>query len=393
MLSSVSVGEGLPSSELSHSMLASLEKLLNEKARKEGRDQVNIAAPSGLVNTHSIVSGAQLRCPAGYQCMPDLTMDVFLIASVGVGACSPCVPGTYCPQGSMNDDGLLFGSATVNLCPPGFYCPDPTQIVGCPAGYFCPSGSVRPYSCANMTFQGASLKGNFCPSYSPTPFGVCRAGHYCPDASQKIVCPRGYFCPPQSVEPQKCPPLSACNAQKRRPEVSFSAVIGILTVIFGLGALVLLYSWWLRRMQARKLDRSRKEGRKWTLMKTLGAKLGATSDQMASISKYNSFSANVTQINVVVENLQPSEGATKLSRRHRMRRRRGVLDERVEQQETARREQSRELREHLSLQEPRHVDEVPRPGERCKSGGEVSLRANRRLDGHARLGRHLMPIE
>merc|ERR1719486_1684815 len=68
-------------------------------------------------------------------------------------------------------------------------------------------------------------------------------------------------------------------------------------------SLVLLYSWWLRRMQARKLDRSRKEGRKWTLMKTLGAKLGATSDQMASISKYNSFSANVTQINVVVENL------------------------------------------------------------------------------------------
>ena len=96
---------------------------------------------------------------------------------------------------------------------------------------------------------------------------------------------------------------------------------------------------------------------------------------------------------VVVENLQPSEGATKLSRRHRMRRRRGVLDERVEQQETARREQSRELREHLSLQEPRHVDEVPRPGERCKSCGEVALRANRRLDGHARLGRHLMPIE
>jgi ABC-type multidrug transport system ATPase subunit len=300
---SVSVGEGLPSSELSHSMLASLEKLLNEKARKEGREQVNIAAPSGLVNTHSIVTGAQLRCPAGYQCMPDLTMDVFLIASVGVGACSPCIPGTYCPQGSMNDDGLLFGSATVNLCPPGFYCPDPTQIFGCPAGYFCPSGSVRPYSCTNMTFQGVSLVGNFCPSYSPTPFGVCRAGHYCPDASQKIVCPRGYFCPPQSIEPQKCPPLSACQGQKRRPEVSFSAVIGILTVIFGLGALVLLYSWWLRRMQARKLDRSRKEGRKWTLMKTLGTKLGATSDQMASISKYNSFSTNVTQINVVVENL------------------------------------------------------------------------------------------
>jgi len=300
---SISVGEGLPSSELSHSMLASLEEMLNEKARKEGRDEVNIAAPSGLVNTHSIVSGAQLRCPAGHQCMPDLTMDVFLIASVGVGGCKPCLPGSYCPQGSMNDDGLLFGSATVNLCPPGFYCPDPTQIFGCPAGYFCPSGSVRPYSCANMTFQGASLKGNFCPSYSTTPFGVCRAGFYCPDVSQKIVCPRGYFCPPQTVEPLKCPPLSACRGNKRRPEVSMSAVIGILSVIAGLAVLVLLYSRWLRRMQARKLERSRKDGRKWTLMKTLGAKLGATADQMASISKYNSFSANVTQINVIVENL------------------------------------------------------------------------------------------
>ena len=141
---SVSVGEGLPSSELSHSMLASLEKLLNEKARKEGREQVNIAAPSGLVNTHSIVTGAQLRCPAGYQCMPDLTMDVFLIASVGVGACSPCNPGTYCPQGSMNDDGLLFGSATVNLCPPGFYCRTPRRSLGAQRATSAPRGPYAP---------------------------------------------------------------------------------------------------------------------------------------------------------------------------------------------------------------------------------------------------------
>ena len=43
---------------------------------------------------------------------------------------------------------------------------------------------------------------------------------------------------------------------------------------------------------------------------------------------------------------------------------RRVLDERVEQQEAARREERRELRENLSFQKPRHVDEVKRPRER-----------------------------
>ena len=101
----------------------------------------------------------------------------------------------------------------------------------------------------------------------------------------------------------------------------------------------------------------------------------------------------VDGLHVVAENLQPRESASEFPRRDRVLRTRRVFDERVVQQESARREQRRELREHFSFQKPRHVDEMPRPRERRESGGEVSLRANRGLDGHARLGRHLMPIE
>ena len=100
----------------------------------------------------------------------------------------------------------------------------------------------------------------------------------------------------------------------------------------------------------------------------------------------------VDGLHVVAEHLQPSESATKLARRHRMRRRRGILDERVEEQETARREQSRDLRKYLSLQKSRNVHEVKR-SQRARDGREVSLRAYCRLDSDTRLGRHLMPIK
>lgn len=39
------------------------------------------------------------------------------------------------------------------------------------------------------------------------------AGYYCPEPGVKIVCPKGYFCPSQSVTPQRCGFLLECNKE------------------------------------------------------------------------------------------------------------------------------------------------------------------------------------
>ena len=75
----------------------------------------------------------------------------------------------------------------------------------------------------------------------------------------------------------------------------------------------------------------------------------------------------VDGLDVVAEHLQPREGASELSRRDRVLRTRRVFDERVEQQEAAWREQSRELREYFSFQKSRNVHEVKRP-QRARHG-------------------------
>lgn len=51
------------------------------------------------------------------------------------------------------------------------------------------------------------------------------AGYYCPNTSTKIVCPKGYYCKPQSTQPWKCTLLAPCPEGTDVPRLSYMAVV------------------------------------------------------------------------------------------------------------------------------------------------------------------------
>merc|ERR1711969_532615 len=95
-------------------------------------------------------------CPAGtFRALP---------GAKNVTDCTPCGPGTYCPDA---------GATTNATCPEGSYCPTPTEKLACPADRVCPAGSTAP---------------------------VCPGGSYCATAEDApVACGAGTYCPPGST--------------------------------------------------------------------------------------------------------------------------------------------------------------------------------------------------
>ena len=86
-------------------------------------------------------------------------------------ACHDCKVGTFCPQGTLEENVLP--------CPIGFVCPTPKTKVQCPANYLC-----------NGAFAIECLSGMYCPLNATVQL-ECPATFYCPNPNLKISCPEG----------------------------------------------------------------------------------------------------------------------------------------------------------------------------------------------------------
>nr|XP_047130962.1 uncharacterized protein LOC100202447 isoform X1 [Hydra vulgaris] len=190
-----------------------------------------------------------IECPEGYSCDP-ISQKVH-----GVVIPEPCIPGHFCPKGTLKINqnpcpsgtySNTTGNSQLNdckKCDPGYYCSGQgnifvTQkcdagfvcflgsntsqpidgIMGnlCPMGKYCIAGSSQGVDCPAGTFGssvGLNNESNCtpCPEgwYCPTPglpnaYKKCSAGHWCIERSIEsspnnqtygVLCPKGYFCP------------------------------------------------------------------------------------------------------------------------------------------------------------------------------------------------------
>lgn len=95
------------------------------------------------------------------------------------------------------------------LCLIGYRCPDASQRIQCNPGEYCPEGSVNAAVCSEghyCVYPGLQIKcgsGTYCPAGSTTP-SLCDAGMLCDGGGNKIVCPSSYACPPGASQPSKC---------------------------------------------------------------------------------------------------------------------------------------------------------------------------------------------
>lgn len=155
-------------------------------------------------------------CPPGTICPPGT--DIPLACPVGF----ICKGGTYidrCPTGYYNPYFGAENTSKIVPCPPGKYCPlitpipvacaispaGPFEEVECPPGHYCPAFTSNPVPCPDGTFS--ETVGNTGPEFClPCPPGYysdagtekcapCTEGYYCPGNSNRIICPRGTYCP------------------------------------------------------------------------------------------------------------------------------------------------------------------------------------------------------
>lgn len=134
-------------------------------------------------------------------------------------ACTPCLPGFYCPI-----QGLTF--ATLRPCINGSYCPARSILpTACPAGYFnpeigstivsacrvCPAGYFCPKNTSSFT-ENLCKPGYVCPAGSEVADRVpCPSGTYSNQTnlariSQCTNCTVGHYCPSGSANPVPCSP-------------------------------------------------------------------------------------------------------------------------------------------------------------------------------------------
>jgi len=72
----------------------------------------------------------------------------------------------------------------MKVCPAGSYCIGDGTVVDCPKGYYCPPKSIQPTPC--------TTPGTYCPPKSSAPLD-CPMGSYCPTQISAIYCPGGTF--------------------------------------------------------------------------------------------------------------------------------------------------------------------------------------------------------
>jgi hypothetical protein len=163
------------------------------------------------------------------------------------------------------------------LCPAGYYCTnDKATFKRCPEGYFCPAGTTENHlekqQCASIQKHlNTYVLGNevpdeqeqtlwlglFCEEGSgdQIPPLFCPAGFFCENASSKVECGEGMFCPLGSHSPIKCAYhlpgfewLQDCPENSARPGMEWLSLIvvtGVMLMLWGTsgvcGAYALLF--------------------------------------------------------------------------------------------------------------------------------------------------------
>ena len=185
-------------------------------------DSTNLTAPTGL-------------CMEGWFCTGGAATSTASSSSEG----GICEQGFFCPEGSPFPSLCSGGSfcdrrglpAPTGLCVAGYYCrlgsklatPMGNDSIGdiCPEGHYCLAGSSFPEPCPTGTFLPVEggLSSTECMSCTAGMFctgnglqqatGNCSAGYYCPGGQNsstpsEYICPEGHFCPPGSIQPQRC---------------------------------------------------------------------------------------------------------------------------------------------------------------------------------------------
>ena len=214
-----------------------------------------------------------LGCPDGFQCLPinswqgDAMVENAMIETGYDGACIPCTQGQYCPGSTTNIDPP---AAFANVCPSGKTCTTPDRQEPCPAGNFCPFATFQggmPCSQDDLRRQLGLPRmewsqGIYCREGSSLPLDgmlgfVCDQGGYCPNASHRIVCPKGHFCEHGVAQPTPCTSrLLGPSAEEKCPEgSSFEPAAGanfVYLLLAVVPALLLLESWSFLETRARK---------------------------------------------------------------------------------------------------------------------------------------------
>ncbi|CAI9149414.1 unnamed protein product, partial [Rangifer tarandus platyrhynchus] len=108
--------------------------------------------------------------------------------------------------------------------PDAYFCPNDSDVVACPLGYYCPAGSNSPTPCPigmySVTEKAADTDACLaCP----------RAGYYCEgeaNADPTGMCPTGKYCEEETAVPQPCPVGTYCpeglSAPVTCPEASYA---------------------------------------------------------------------------------------------------------------------------------------------------------------------------
>ena len=168
------------------------------------------SCPSGQFSS----GGNCLACPVGMMCA--VSLDPIL-----------CSAGTYCPD----------GSTTEQACQAGSYCATPATQVLCPANSYCPVNSTAPTPCSDSKVSpAASISLDACqkneisfvitidnvdPSVNQAQFQTNLPENIKINAYQDVIfstqtlCPTGYFCPADTINPVPCPAGSYNNEQNK----------------------------------------------------------------------------------------------------------------------------------------------------------------------------------
>mmetsp|Transcript_12317 Transcript_12317/g.26589 ORF Transcript_12317/g.26589 Transcript_12317/m.26589 type:complete len:1041 (+) Transcript_12317:146-3268(+) len=189
---------------------------------------------------------------------PDFLIAVLLVATLygqALGQNSTCPAGYYCPNNNLSNQ---------IICPEGYYCMQgSTAPTTCDFNWLLqyapdtiiPSGEDNPITAAEAVyFQGQALAGNLCPKGSITPTQSCPAGYYCPNTTTKIICPDEHYCKTGSAAPWNCSFFSVCDAGSDSPRVTYTAVIGIVIILFAIYVGYVLIFLWVRVKRRRNTE-------------------------------------------------------------------------------------------------------------------------------------------
>lgn len=147
-------------------------------------------------NKDVTVRSSEVLCSPGHYCIGGVEYPCPLgtygnASGLQTSHCTGrCVPGEYCPEGSV----------VPTLCPKGSYCPTGEVYFKCPPGVY---GAMR--GAKAPTCSGKCAIGFYCPSGSTSRAQVaCPAGRYgsdmgLSDESCSGLCSPGYYCPAGSV--------------------------------------------------------------------------------------------------------------------------------------------------------------------------------------------------